>query len=167
MVLEKVKEPGGRVFCFEMTPLDADRSGHWFLLPEGGSWTAPHDAGSLPFDVVVLVPEGEPWVAWWVPHPEAWRLEVDVCLPPTRVPAGWRFVDLELDVFSGRNGQVTIEDRDEFDAAVSSGVITSADAEMAERAASDLARVLTAGAAPWIGRGWDLLEARAHTGPTG
>lgn len=160
VALEKIKHPGARVFGFEMRALAADRFGTWFLMPAGSPWSAPQDAGVMPFDVVLLIGESVPWVAWWAPHPGDARLEVDVCLPPVRTAAGWRFVDLELDVFQRRSdGSVTVEDRDEFDDAVRAGTIGPDAALLAEDTARRLQQALTRGREPWVSRGWELLDA--------
>lgn len=157
--LEKIKQPGSRVFSFEMRPLASDPHGEWFLLPCGSPWSAPHDTGTLPFDVVLLIKAERPWVAWWAPHPGDSRLEVDVCLPPSRSDHAWRFVDLELDVFKRRgDGGVSVEDREEFDDAVRAGAITHDDARLAEETTRDLERTLARGQETWIARGWVLLD---------
>lgn len=168
VVLEKVKQPGERVFTFQMRALASDGHGEWFLLPAGSPWTAPHDAGTLPFDVVLLLATARPWVAWWAPHPGDERLEVDVCLPPERSARGWRFVDLELDVFQRRGSElVTVEDRDEFDDAVRAGAIGEGVARLAEKTARDLERRLTACEESWVARGWELLDAAVDPSPSG
>lgn len=74
--------------------------------------------------------------------------------------AGWRFVDLELDVFQRRDdGSVTVEDRDEFDDAVRAGTIAPDVARLAEDTARRLQMALICGQEPWVARGWELLDA--------
>lgn len=158
-VLEKVKQPGERLFTFEMWPIADDAHGHWFHMPIGARWSAPHASGVLTVDAVVLLQGTTPWVAWWVSHADEMRLEVDICLPPARTAQVWRFVDLELDVFRYRDsGRVTLEDRDEFDEAVAAGVILHDTAALAERTAEEVGAVLTKGEQGWILRGWELLD---------
>jgi hypothetical protein len=94
--LSKIKRPGG-VFWFDLQPVAQDRDGTWLHGRAGSAWCAPHDAGTLPVAVLVLLAQGRPWAAWWVDDPADRRLEIAVCLPPEATEAGWQYVDLELD----------------------------------------------------------------------
>lgn len=156
--LEKIKRPGG-VFRFDLTLMRYDDDGAWLHGSAGAEWSAPHDSGVLPFPVVVLLAEGRPWVGWWAADPADPRLEIDVCLPPERTPAGWRYIDLELDPIRHENdSRVEIEDHDEYEEALRAGWMTAADAELALATAEDLAEALRHGDAPWQARGWHLLH---------
>ena len=159
-LLVKLKQPGERAFSYACALLQEDHHGSWLLLERGAAWHAPHDQGHLAFPVVVLIPRADWWVAWWVPRSEDERLEVDVCVPAQRRGTGWSFVDLELDVFLHRDsGEVTVEDRDEFDEAVELGVMSPDHAREAERVTGELVRRLEEDTAAWVAEGWALLDA--------
>ncbi|MFG3555456.1 DUF402 domain-containing protein [Micromonospora sp. NPDC047557] len=156
--LSKVKRPGG-VFWFDLQQVAQDDAGTWLRGPVGSPWAAPRDGGGLSVPIVVLLAEGRPWVAWWVGDPADRRLEIDVCLPPEAVEAGWRYVDLELDpVRHERDGRVEIEDWDEFEQACRHGWMTPDDATLAQTTAERCAEVLRQGTDPWLRRGWDMLS---------
>lgn len=164
VLLEKVKRPGG-VFTFEAITVGEDSEGHWLLIARGSRWTAPHDAGRMPWSTLVLLDVGRPWVTWWVDDPHDRRVECDVCLPPERTAQGWSFVDLELDpVLHVDTGVSEVEDRDEFAQAVRGGFIDAGAAELAEATAHRLDAELRGEPPPaWLQRGWSLLRStREH-----
>ncbi|MBM0259619.1 DUF402 domain-containing protein [Micromonospora sp. 4G55] len=150
--LSKIKRPGG-IFWFDLEPVLQDRDGIWLRGPAGSSWGAPHDSGTLPTH------DGPPWVAWWVGDPTDRRLEIDVCLPPERTEAGWRYIDLELDpVLHERDSRVEIEDWDEYEQACRDGWMSVDDAQLAQSTAEDRAEALRRRDEPWQERGWQLFS---------
>ncbi|MGX7673070.1 DUF402 domain-containing protein [Plantactinospora sp. DSM 117369] len=154
----KIKRPGG-VFWFDLQQIIEDRAGTWLWGPAGSPWGAPHDSGALPVPVVVLLAAGRPWVAWWVGDPADRRLEIDVCLPPERTEAGWRYIDLELDpVLHERDSRVEIEDWDEYEQACRNGWMSADDAKLAQSTADDRAGALRRRDEPWQERGWQMLS---------
>lgn len=158
MRLTKIKRPGG-AFWFDLEQVLQDRDGTWLRGPAGSPWGAPHDSGTLAVPVVVLLTVGRPWVAWWVGDPADRRLEIDVCLPPERTEAGWRYVDLELDpVRHERDSRVEIEDWDEYGQACRDGWMSADDATLARATAEDRAAALRRRDEPWQERGWQLLS---------
>ena len=111
----KIKRPEG-IFWFDLQQVVQDSDGTWLTGSVGSPWGAPHDCGTLSVPVLVLLAPGRPWVARWVGDPADRRLEIDVCLPPERTEAGWRYINLELDpVLHERDARVEIEDWDEYD----------------------------------------------------
>lgn len=156
--LTKVKRPHGR-HTYEYAAGAVDRFGHWLYLPHGAAWTAPHDRGVLPFDVLVLLAAARPWVAWWCDDAADRRIEVDVCQPPVELDAGWSFVDLELDVLLRADGSPVVEDEDEFAAARRSGLIDEETAGLAESTCAEVAALLAARAEPFGTAGWRRLAA--------
>ena len=163
MKLHKIKRPGG-IFSFDVEPLAHDEFGVWLHAPVGSAWEAPHDAGVLAFDVVLLLSPVRYWVAWWVDDPADRRLEIDVCLRPQRVHGGWSYVDLELDPVRHESGIVEIEDRDEFDLARQSGWIAARDAEVAEATAITMQAALREREEPLGDEGWRRLDALRRRG---
>jgi hypothetical protein len=160
--LLKVKRPAG-TFAYEVQPLTSDGFGQWLYAPIGSAWDAPHDAGTLSFDVVVLVRPRQWGVSWWIDEPPDRSVAVDVCLPPERRADGWSFVDLELDAVRHASGIVEIQDNDEFEAARRDGWISAADAKVALATATAMADVLRNHEEPWGEVGWQrLVAARSH-----
>lgn len=163
--LQKVKRPGG-IFSFDARLLAEDARGEWLYLPTGSAWDALHAAGTLPFDVVVLMRSNEWCVSWWVDDPKDRRVELDICLPPERTADGWTFVDLELDCVRHHTGVVSVEDQDEFDAACKEGSIAAADAEVALATATAMADKLRNHDEPWGDAGWRRLDEARQTRTT-
>lgn len=158
VTLDKVKRPGG-TYWFELRHVATDAYGSWLSFLRGSAWRAPHDAGVVPIDALVLLAQDRPFITWWVNDPDDPRVEIDVCLPPTQTPSGWSFVDLELDpVRHEADGRVEIEDEDEFAASVDAGWMSDTDALLAREAAESMADVLRAGDEPWGEVGWTLLH---------
>lgn len=157
----KVKRPGG-VFWFDLRHVLRDGDGTWLLGPVGSPWGAPHDSGTLPVPVLVLLAPGRPWVAWWVDDPADRRLEIDVCVPPHDTETGWRYIDLELDpVLHVRDSRVEIEDWDEYEQACRNGSMSPEDAALALATAEDRAEALRRRDEHWQERGWQMLSQQA------
>jgi hypothetical protein len=156
--LAKIKRPGG-AYVFSVEALVDDKWGAWLAAPRGTAWSAPHDAGTLPFDVMILIGDGEHWVAWWVDDPADRRIEIDVCLPAERTPMGWSYVDLELDPVRHGSGLVEVQDRDEFAVACREAWIDPAIAPIAEATARSLEHALTVRQEPFGEVGWQRLVA--------
>jgi hypothetical protein len=156
--LDKIKRPGG-VFEFDMQVALNDAEGTWLFYPVGCTWRAPHDSGTMPFNAIVLVAPGQPFVTWWVDDPSDRRIEIDVCLPPIESASGWSFIDLELDpVRHEADGRVEIEDLDEFHEAVARGWMSSDDAAVAKATAERMAAALAQRTEPWGDQGWEQLR---------
>ena len=158
-VLHKIKRPGG-VHAYEFASDEEDAFGHWLHLPRGAGWTAPHDRGVLPFDVLVLLTPGAPLVAWWCDDPTDRRIEVDVCMPPREMDSGWSFVDLELDVVLHADSSLVVEDEDEFVDACLAGYIREDDAALARAACADAVAMLANRREPFDQRGWRHLSSQ-------
>lgn len=129
-VLRKIKRPQGP-HTYEFLSTEKDAFGHWLFLPRESGWTAPHDHGVLPFDVLVLVAPGSPLVTWWCDDPAGRRIEIDVSHPPIELDDGWSFIDLELDVVRYANGSLVVQDEHEFANACRGGYIDEAEAALA------------------------------------
>lgn len=156
--IDKIKRPGG-VFEFDMQFVAEDADGIWLAYTQGATWRAPHDTGTMPFDAVVLLRLGEPFVTWWVDDPSDRRIEIDVCRPPVVTDAGWSFIDLELDpVRHEFTGRIEIEDEDELQEACAHGWIDAQDEATARATADAMAEVLARGVEPWGDRGWQHLD---------
>jgi predicted RNA-binding protein associated with RNAse of E/G family len=157
LTLRKIKRPGG-VFSFEVRLAAEDESGVWLHSIRASNWTAPHDGGNGPFDCLILLSPERYWVACWVDDPADKRLEIDVCLPSERGPAGWSYVDLELDVFQHGDGTIEIIDEDEFNEACRNGWIRSEDARIAHETASAIHMMLYKRQESLWEKGWQKLN---------
>lgn len=162
--LNKVKRPGG-VFEFEMLAAEEDAAGVWLWYPTGSLWRAPHDAGTMPFDALLLVSTEVPAVTWWVDDPSDRRIEIDICLAPMATESGWSFIDLELDPLRHEHtGVIEIEDHDEFAAACQQGWISPDEAAFALEMATRLERALGQRLEPWGDEGWTRLQTAKSQG---
>jgi hypothetical protein len=159
--LLKVKRPAG-TGSFDVHPFTIDGFGEWLYAPTGSAWDAPQDAGTLSFDVVVLIRPQDWVVSWWVDEPTDRSVAIDICLPPERTTDGWSFVDLELDAVRHSSGVVEIQDNDEFEAACRNGWITAAEAEVALVTAAAMADALRDHVEPWGDAGWQRLAAASN-----
>jgi hypothetical protein len=153
-----LKRPAG-LFSYEFVSVAEDEHGTWLYGATGSSWQAPHDSGTLPYDVLLLVHPDRWAVGWWVDDPDDPRVEIDICLPPLRTPVGWQFVDLELDPVRHERGEIEIEDLDEFDEACANGWIEPDHAAKAQAVAAEYADLLQSRAEPWGAVGWERLTA--------
>lgn len=96
--------------------LGRDESGWWIDLPEG---TPVFRGEELRFhlatDGVMLVPDGQGWLAWFLSSGPN-ELYVDIVTPPVWSGAAVTMVDLDLDVVRKRDGGgVELLDEDEFE----------------------------------------------------
>ncbi len=137
--------------------LGDDQFGTWLFCAEGETHNRA-DGSSLvvPSDGVQLLPSSGWWAAWW------WRRDhwigVDICTPPSLDAAGWKYVDLELDLARLADGRVMLVDEDEFEQAridceLPRDVITAA-----RSAASELQVRLARENEPVVAAGWGWLD---------
>lgn len=105
-----------------------DEFGTWFFTPAQTSITWTNLEGKSTeweFDVLTLAPPNDWYYAlWWGPHPHEVELSVDVSTPPVRNRGECSWIDLEIDLFRLKTGDVGIEDEDEFEDSVAKGYIT-------------------------------------------
>ena len=134
----------GAVRTHRSEQVSASAAGTWLFAPEG---TAVHyDTGELytrhsTAGVQLLIP-GEWWTAWW--WEERRWIGVDVTLPVIETDEGFRYTDLELDLW-WRDGDCGIVDQDELRAAVDQRRLDLATATRAERVAAELEQRLRSG----------------------
>lgn len=109
----------------------------WMFAPEG---TAVHDDTGELFTRhdtagIQLLEPGQWWTAWWFDD-RRW-IAIDVTFPVEETPIGFRYTDLELDLW-WRDGDSGIVDQEELQAALASGQIDEMVATTAEQVASAL-----------------------------
>ena len=99
--------------------LGADRLGDWIGVPAGTRMVRPGREATTTADHVTLVPAPGPdlerafMAAFHVEPMDVW-VYVDMTTPPTWDGSTVRAVDLDLDVVRGREGDVVVDDEDEF-----------------------------------------------------
>ena len=113
---------GGRPhWQFEAIWLGRDEQGDWLGIPAGTAMSRPGMDLVSQNDQVGLVPSADlpDEHRWWIatfhaePTPRV-LVYVDMATPPHWDGSTVRTVDLDLDVIRMRNGQVVVDDEDEF-----------------------------------------------------
>ncbi len=99
---------------FEATYLGADEHGDWIGIPVGTPMARPGAAFVTEAAQVGLVPVGVGWVATF--HAPGWHVTtyVDMTSVPWWDGTTCRAVDLDLDVVRTTEGEVFVDDEDEF-----------------------------------------------------
>jgi hypothetical protein len=148
---------GGRHWEFPVRLLGEDEKGVWCGAPAGTWLERPGAAFNSEFAWVMLFPVDQPWAASYYDSPnQPISVYVDVATPPVWNGSTVTMVDLDLDVVLARDGEVLLDDEDEFDEhQVSLGypedVVT-----MARRTADKLMAAAGEGREPFgsAGRAW-------------
>lgn len=101
-------------WAFDATYLGADEHGDWIGIPVGTPMSRPGAAFTVEVAQVGLVPRGVGWLATF--HAPGWSIAtyVDMTSVPWWDGAVCRAVDLDLDVVRGSDGDVFVDDEDEF-----------------------------------------------------
>jgi hypothetical protein len=99
--------------------LGSDEHGDWIGIPAGTRMVRPGRDVLSEFDQVGLVPGdadeiGRAFLATWHRAPSHVWVYVDMTTPPVWDGDTIRAVDLDLDVVCGRDGDVVVDDEDEF-----------------------------------------------------
>jgi uncharacterized protein len=107
---------GGRHWEFPVTVLGIDGLGVWCGAPVGTRLERVGAGFTSQFDWVTLFPVGQPWVASYYDSPDQpVSVYVDVTTPPVWAGSTVTMVDLDLDVIVTRDGDLLLDDEDEFD----------------------------------------------------
>ena len=159
----------------EALVLGRDDAGVWLGLPKGAPMRRPGREVRLPYDRVMMMPEGESgFVASfheWIDSPDVaeFCMYVDITTPPRWTTRNdgvneVTMVDLDLDVVQAWTGEVSVQDEDDFaERQISLGYPPEVIAH-AERWRDRVVRMHEEGAAPFDGRegGWlDVLATMA------
>jgi uncharacterized ubiquitin-like protein YukD len=106
---------GGRHWEFPVTVLGVDALGVWCGAPVGTRLERPDAAFTSQFGWVTLFPIGRPWAASYYDSPDQpIAVYVDVATPPVWDGSTVSMVDLDLDVIVTRDGDLLLDDEDEF-----------------------------------------------------
>lgn len=109
------KWPHARHYRFLTERLGEDAHGVWLGMRLGTAFDGPRQ-GTFATDNVLLVPGDGWWTAKFRPPAyEALPLYVDICAPPRWEGGRLVAIDLDLDVIRLHDGQVVIDDQDEFE----------------------------------------------------
>jgi hypothetical protein len=119
-----------------------DVHGTWLFAPAGERNT--HLMTGL-----MLLPQGRWWVAWWWDDPAGRWCAADVATCPVWEDNGWRYDDLEIDVYRNADGQVGVVDEDEFEEARLRVPYPSRVTQAALAARDELVRLMTDGIEPF------------------
>ncbi len=106
---------GGRHWEFPVTVLGVDELGVWCGAPVGTRLERPGAAFTSQFGWVTLFPTGQPWAASYYDSPDQpIAVYVDVTTPAVWDASSVSMVDLDLDVILTRDGDLLLDDEDEF-----------------------------------------------------
>ena len=109
------KWDGSLHWHFDMERLGEDEYGTWLWSPKGSRVRrGAEPAKSSKSDWVKLITRDQWWAAIWNAEGR-YEIFVDVATPPEWEGDTVNLVDLDLDVGRTRQGEVTIEDEDEFE----------------------------------------------------
>ena len=158
VVLRFTKWGGREHWQLPLRRLGEDAHGVWLGGVTGTQVTRPGAAYALTGPLVMLVPPEQPWVAtFYGPgHRHDTLIYVDMATPAAWSEAGAEvtMVDLDLDVFRTRAGDVLVDDEDEF--AHHQVLLGYPDdvVRMAERSRDTTLEALLAGRAPFAESSW-------------
>lgn len=128
------KKPDILHWGFDGFYLGEDQFGRWIALPEGSQrWKGDGDIRPTMEDAVLCAPH-EGWWHWHYAGAAAPNYTgfADICTPPVWVGENsYEMIDLDLDVGLRHDGEVVVEDEDEFE---QHQVLHSYPPEMVERA---------------------------------
>ena len=104
---------------FDAVLLGSDEHGDWIGTPAGTFMSRPGAEITTPVDQVTLVPPPgtdlqRSWLATFHAVGGPVKVYVDIATPPVWDGAVLRAVDLDLDIAIGVDGEVWVEDEDEF-----------------------------------------------------
>lgn len=154
VTVQFLKNPNFRHWGFEATFLGEDEHGRWVAVPAGSKrWKGEKDYPPTRWDAVFCAPhEG-----WWHlhyngPHSPNYTMFVDINTPPVWDGAGrYEMIDLDLDVAMTHEGEIVVEDEDEFALHQVQYGYTSEMVDAARRAMVEIVEALTNGAEPFFG----------------
>lgn len=151
--------------------LGEDEHGLWLFCPAGTPYRSWNMQGELLWSgevgqgdrvagiaVVHLIPHQAWWIASWWDDAAGRRISIDICTSPALVNGVWVYDDLELDLQAFHNGDVVIEDEDEFIAAREAGEIAVDEAKAAHAATEKLDHLLHCRKEPFGLTGWANLD---------
>jgi uncharacterized protein len=156
---------GGAHWEFPVTLLGEDDLGVWCGAAVGTRLARPGAAFASEFAWVTLFPPDRPWAASYYDSPDQpIAVYVDVATPPVWQGAAVSMVDLDLDVIVSRDGDVLLDDQDEFEEHRVALGYPDHVVDLARRTAADLMAAAVGGREPFgpTGGSW-LARLRSST----
>lgn len=162
ITIRKIKRPGA-TSTWQAELLEETEHGLWLFTPprapvhnvkDGEEWHSVMGQGTEP-GFLWLMPRDQWWFGAWWTRPDRDQLAVDACTVPTLIDGVWTWIDLELDVVRDGNGNVWVEDEDEFADAIAGGHIPPAEQTAARAVTDDIVRQLTGRTDPFGDEGWE------------
>lgn len=165
--VKKLKRPVGSG-VWGAYVLATDEFGTWLHTPAGSLYRGEdghqtrvcevaQDRSGVGRSIVQLIPPDAWWIATWYPPPADRDVTVDICTPAVFVDRTWTYSDMELDPWRDRDGKVTTDDWDEFQAACAMGWITEPEAAESMAATETIERLLRQRVEPFGRVGMDRL----------
>ena len=150
---------GKRHWEFALTVLGEDEHGVWGGARAGTRLWRPDAELATDHDWVTLVPRDTAWAASFYDSPgQPISVYVDMTTPAEWSGATVSMVDLDLDVVLDRDGAITLDDEDEFEAHQVELDYPTEIIELARRTADEVFAALADGAEPFDSVGWDWLQ---------
>jgi hypothetical protein len=166
VLVDWLKWPGEPYRRTPMHRLGVDEAGVWLFAPKGAAASyAASGPTPLPVNFLTLVPNSAGWIATWMWGNDAIDIDlyVDVVGDPRWVSeTELRIIDLDLDVIRRRNGQVILDDEDEF---VENMSVRRYPADVIKRAratADELVEAVAQRRAPFGSESQQWRDAAAH-----
>ena len=117
VTVQFLKYPDSIHWGFDAVYLGEDDFGSWVALPAGSRrWKGEGEVHPTRFDAVFCAP----WEGWWHLHysgsaDTSYSHFIDIATPPVWVTDNrYEMIDLDLDVAVRLDGEVIVEDEDEF-----------------------------------------------------
>lgn len=170
VIIRKVKRPEAMI-RWPAYVVGKDDHGLWLFSPKGTICRGQSRSGRSEVEVgqgnreaglpvMHLMPDSGWWTASWCRVPKS-RISVDVCTPPRLIDGEWTYIDLELDPWA-YDGNVEIDDEDEFDDACEAGLILPDEALEARAAATEVVGAMRSNSEPFGTLGWSKLDEAIH-----
>ncbi len=119
--IEMSKLPDKRHYHFKSFYLGSDDVGVWVAVPQGTNFSRPDHQFTSGFPQVLLVPNGQPWIAHYFGYSSAGKPPRHAIYTDITTVPSWesncevlKAVDLDLDVVQQNDGIIRIDDIDEF-----------------------------------------------------
>lgn len=147
--------------------LGADRFGHWLGSPAGLPMQRPGRRSWAPAELAMLVPAEGDFVASFNGLGVDDAIYVDITDRPVLSGAVMRAVDLDLDVVLRHDGQVYVDDEDEFEEHRVEYGYPDETVAAARASCSAVLAAIVAGQEPWrsVGHGWTARAAEQALAP--
>lgn len=137
---------------YDAVYLGGDEHGEWLGCPVGTHFARPGMEFTADFDSVVLVPaDAAAHVAAFNAPPRPTRIYVDMTTPAVWHGASVHCIDLDLDVIARTDGEIFLDDEDEFIEHQTAFGYPPEIVTMTEQSATSVLKAVQEGVAPFDG----------------